>query len=635
MLDSLTNSARRLNTASGRPIFSFWGIATLVITAVVALLYWPALGGTAVWDDKGIISGQTIGGGGLLDSLRSTFNLAYYRPLTSLSYTLDLQLFGPDLFAFHATNIALHLCACFAVMWLAFTISNDRWIGLLAGLFFAVQPAQVGATAWIGGRTDTLACIFVMLFAGALVRYHRSNSLAWLLTSMGAFFLAAMAKEQTLALLLLVPISGALLRERGQLSSYKLTGCYLIVGLSFVALWLCNFPNPYAAEWVGPGELSRRFLLTLVHTAGQFVTPVPQNVQVLSLFPYQGPLWLVASFGLLLGCIVGLRALLKYDRQAAFLAMGALVAFLPVSNIVPVPSLLVGPYRMAVAGTFLAILFAWALRVWWARSPSLRAAGVANLALALATSMIIVPQWSSEAALFSSIHGYDPQSVNGASNYLATLQEQGRPADVKRVAEEALRTLLGPGWDGTPGDAVQLAHSPFTRLKLVQGNGTKAQPQKVVSTLLYHVASSHHQLQNERAALDALVAARTIDPQNAPVLTMLGDRLLNRDVPEALRLYRVAYAINSKDFNTVRKLAQAQRLVGLRRRSARNFSRAAALRPWLGAAWLEAATAHELAGDIPKAVWALRQANRGIISNKEEVRARRRKLKQQYLSAAM
>ena len=94
---------------------------------------------------------------------------------------------------------------------------------MFAGLFFATQPLQVGATAWIGGRTDVLSAMFLAAFMVTLVKYHQTSQGKWLGLATVTFLLAALAKEQALFVLPAVPLSVYALGSRKKEDIWRIT----------------------------------------------------------------------------------------------------------------------------------------------------------------------------------------------------------------------------------------------------------------------------------------------------------------------------------------------------------------------------------------------------------------------------
>ena len=129
------------------------------------LIYLPALWGRPVWEDPALISGDGTGGTTLIGAFTHAFLGSYYRPLTSVSFFIDRHFADNTPYIYHQTSVLLHAATALLICWLTLLLTKKHLAGVLAGLCFAVQPAQVGAVAWIGGRTDVLSTFFIVLTA--------------------------------------------------------------------------------------------------------------------------------------------------------------------------------------------------------------------------------------------------------------------------------------------------------------------------------------------------------------------------------------------------------------------------------------------------------------------------------------
>src|ERR1051325_4227535 len=153
-----------------------WRWIIFAIVALSAFIYLPSLRGGPVWDDHDLISGKgTPGATTRSGCFTHPFLSHYYRPLTSASILIDRTLWGDKTVGFHATNLILHVLATAGLIALLGSAFKDRRIAAAGGLLFAIQPAQIGATAWIGGRTDALCVFWVILFAWLLIKAAHSE----------------------------------------------------------------------------------------------------------------------------------------------------------------------------------------------------------------------------------------------------------------------------------------------------------------------------------------------------------------------------------------------------------------------------------------------------------------------------
>lgn len=150
----------------------------LLLTLLVLAAFGPTLTHDFVWDDYGLIVQNPAihvekgwirllcrsfwqTGANVADVTRS-----FYRPLVSISYNLDHVLWGRNPMGYHLTNVALHAVATWLIYAFGLRLLRVRATALLAAALFAVHPSHIENVAWISGRTDIVAAIFML---GALL----------------------------------------------------------------------------------------------------------------------------------------------------------------------------------------------------------------------------------------------------------------------------------------------------------------------------------------------------------------------------------------------------------------------------------------------------------------------------------
>ena len=199
-----------------------WILSVSVVLLASILCFLPAITGMAIWDDHILIGGAGIGGGDTLaHCFTNPFLYHYYRPLVSVSFFLEHKLSGSGPIFYHSTNILIHVLTTGALIAMLLCVFKKRSIAALGGLAFAVQPAQVSTVAWIGGRTDSLATLWLALFGWFLALAVRESGVKRVCLSIGSalmFFAAMMTKEQTATVLPLVLAAIQLLDGRSWLA---------------------------------------------------------------------------------------------------------------------------------------------------------------------------------------------------------------------------------------------------------------------------------------------------------------------------------------------------------------------------------------------------------------------------------
>ena len=139
---------------------------------------------------------------------------AFYRPILTLSLGLDAQLGGVRPFVYHLDNILIHLVATSLVFRLLAALGYARGAALFGALLFDVHPVLSQAVAWVPGRNDSLAAVFVLIsflqFVDVLQSSAGGGGGRNLLLHWASFALALFTKE-TAAIMILVCLAYALL----------------------------------------------------------------------------------------------------------------------------------------------------------------------------------------------------------------------------------------------------------------------------------------------------------------------------------------------------------------------------------------------------------------------------------------
>lgn len=322
----------------------------------------------------------------------SSFN---WHPLTWLSHMLDVQLFGLDDGAHHATSVLLHMVNGLLLFSVLMAYTRKLWPAAAVAALFALHPAHVESVAWVSERKDVLSTFFLLLTLHAYVRYCESVSPRKMAVVISFFALGLLSKPMlvTLPLLLLLldlwPLNRLRLDEQNALQRFwllikeKLPLFGLTVLSSLVTFWAQSSGGAMKAGEVIP--LSNRVdnaLISYVRYLAKLVYPNDLAIY----YPHPGGwdgLLVVSSAGLLVA-ITGW--VLWRVKPQPYLAVGW---FWFVGTLVPVIGLVqVGSQAMAdrytyvpYIGLFVAVV--WAGSEWFEKSeePARRAQVAAAIVL--------------------------------------------------------------------------------------------------------------------------------------------------------------------------------------------------------------------------------------------------------------
>lgn len=435
--------------------------ALCLILALNAAVYHRALGSGFAYDDNGIIvqneTIRSLGNAPLL--LKEQYwgkvgQYGLYRPAVMFSYALDYAVFGLDPRGYHATNLLLHVLNAFLVYGVVLAVFGGSGLALWAALLFSAHPAHVEAVSGIVGRAELLATGFGLLswlvVVGADERGRAGAlRLRWL-TAGSLFLLALLAKENAVALPLLVGAWGAFVaRKRLPLGLWC---SYLAALLLYLALRLAVLKGlliPAAGHFFPGTTLASaipiastvvvRYLRMLVFPVG--LLPVyEQQFRDPRIAEYSAAALTKIVFLLLLALWAARRV---RDRRGvsvpAFAVLWFLISIAPVSHLVPIGTPVADRLLYLPALGFCLFLPGLLLERGRTARAALTLATAGCALLAFGQTRI----WVDDLTLWSTTVARAPQSILARNNLGALLRERGNVQEAIREHEEAVR--LDPG----------------------------------------------------------------------------------------------------------------------------------------------------------------------------------------------
>lgn len=182
------------------------------IFCLIGLLYLPSFNNVFIWDDEQfIVSNQFTTSLEYLPQIFTSNTIAgagevsnYYRPLTTLSFTVDRLIWGLEPFGFHLTNTVLHATSAILLWWLLRRLGITKGPALVIALLFGIHPIQTEAVVYIASRGDSFF-VFWLLLSYIAFTFGLSRSptklprLVWGMVVVGTFVLSVLAKEIALA----------------------------------------------------------------------------------------------------------------------------------------------------------------------------------------------------------------------------------------------------------------------------------------------------------------------------------------------------------------------------------------------------------------------------------------------------
>lgn len=271
-----------------------------------------------------------------------------YRPLSIATFALDQQFFGGGTMVRHLINVLLYALSLFFLLQLfsKYIFPGNSLLAFFTTLLFAIHPIHTEVVANIKSRDEILSLLFITLTFISVFKYSENKKQTSLISGLVYFFLALLAKEYAITLLLLIPVSLYLFRnEKIKLAVFAVLPylavfvAYMIIRISSVGFnstqsaEILNNPYLYASA---AGKWATK-IYVLLFDLKLLLLPYPLSADYgYNTIPYKSfgdaVVWLsVIIYG---GIIAATILLLKKRHPLAFALLFFLSFLFLVSNLV-------------------------------------------------------------------------------------------------------------------------------------------------------------------------------------------------------------------------------------------------------------------------------------------------------------
>jgi len=537
-----------------------------------------------------------------IDCFRGKVFHFYYRPMLAASFAVvqGYHLHPDTADWYHLENLVLHAVVVVLALWLFRLLLRHRSAALVGGALFALHPVQVSITTFIGGRTDSLALLFVFLYAiglrkgTELIRVrHRlrigsgwlaGQAYLWITLSLLALTAAAFTKEQIIGLVLLTPLiarSGARRRRPRR----ETVGTSAPRNPAPRLIWLSIYGIPIAiyaiachsvlkdqhvpvAGW----SIGLHFEMvgrTIWHFVRILVFPSVSVLHVFTLGSWEVSQPFVAGLGYLTAAGWSFLVIRVWKNNALrILALWTTVTLVPCLNLVPLPALLAAPFRAAiplfgVAGLAGEALHGLRISLAYRQTATMRrrriplTAAILTIALGWYISISIqdVPNYRDDLGLAQ-------LEVDSDANYILarellaglwrTAPENGKP-DLRKAVEQYTNCINQLFGDGTAtAKYAPMYASPNMARVLHSGSLTRCKPDEFIPALFYKRGNTLWGLERYDEAIRDYSVARELAKQGdenvmrlADSFRTAGDTLVaRREYQKAAQSYRAGLTLS-------------------------------------------------------------------------------------------
>jgi tetratricopeptide (TPR) repeat protein len=422
-----------------------------IFLAVVLILFGNTLSHEFVWDDKFLFGKKEFSDWenvSLIFSKADTISddevNPYYRPVTYLTFLWDYQMWKKNTFWYRLENVLLHTLAVFLFYVLVLRVFGDNRLAFISSLIFAVHPAVTAPVNFIAGGRNTMLCAAFSIGSLLLLTRAGVHGRKWVVFSLVAYFLALLSKEQAVTLpLFLLSLNIFSRKQDIKVNIYQLTAFFAVTGLYFILrmkiLGTFTSEEEMASLYEHAGmvmsclfEYFRIMLFPLNLSADYMTLPVP-------LFSYKS---IAATAGLAVLVYISVKR--KVDEPLRLAGIWLILTFLPISNIVPIPSSPVADRYMYLPLFGVCLASGYAIRVLTSKRPVL---GISVLSVCIAALVLLSISrnnvWKDNIIFWEDVVRKSPDNSRGHYNLGVVYAEKGMTD--KAIQELKIAIKLNPG----------------------------------------------------------------------------------------------------------------------------------------------------------------------------------------------
>jgi protein O-mannosyl-transferase len=430
--------------------FSSYWKALVILSAATILVYSVSFSNGFVMDDEDLIvnNPQTLSLDNLTEVLLSPdFIKPYYRPLNRASYLIDYKIAGMKPAWYHGVNIFIHLGNVLLLYFLLCRFLPNKNTALITALIFAVHPVNTEAVNFVSAR-NTLLALFFSLSSLLSFICLKSRGKRWPIFSAMLFFCGLLSKETALMLIFLIPLS-IMCMLPGQLTDRRpVKECMFTLSPYLLATGLYFIMRTYSLHGIIGVNVPTNGLLNRLaqnyHIIPQYfgLLLLPANLTFSHTVPQDGlfsPAWFFPAWLTLLAILVLIA--ISRDRVACFGLAWFIINYLPISNIVPIPSALIAERFLYMPSIGFFIAFNSFLSWSFARIRMNKVLWIVTWTIIIIFAMLSVRrnlEWKNDLILFSSDAKIDANSPAAHYNLGTALKEIGDLASAKHEWEQTL-----------------------------------------------------------------------------------------------------------------------------------------------------------------------------------------------------
>ncbi|HPS19910.1 MAG TPA: tetratricopeptide repeat protein [Candidatus Omnitrophota bacterium] len=469
----------------------------------------------------------------------------FYRPVQEISDMIDYFLWGKLAMGFHLTNVTLHaLVAVMTFLFLLYFI-GDILPAFIAAIFYAVHPVHSEAVAYIAGRADSLYTLFFLLSFLFFIKYASTvnstpfNVKRYFTFSIFFFVLSLLSKEMALIMPLVVLAYCAILYKDKDSRTFTSIKWKWVPFAIIVAIY--GFLRSTVLDFSGIAPKSEfaqipfferlfTFFRTIVEYLRLLILPndlhMERTISVTTNLFDPGALFALLVVAIMIS--LAFSSYKKGQRTVSFAIAWFFVCLFPVSNIIPINSL-IAEHWIYLASVGLFLLFGIAISTIMRRpeikNPLLRYSLTAVLLTAAVPYGIITinrnKDWKDEISFFTSTLKFHPNNARLYLNLGNTYYE--KDDHIKAIEQYQKAISINPKFDSAYGNigSSYMALGDFAKAEQYLNTAIQIQPNFPIAH--YNLGIIYSEKGDKTKAIEELKTSVSQLPQFFQAWNMLGD----------------------------------------------------------------------------------------------------------------
>ena len=121
-----------------------------------------------------------------------------WRPVSSLVFSIEYNLFGANSSGFHSVSILLHLVNIILVYFLVRKVTDRYLIAIIASSLWSLHPVLTEAVSWVSNQSSLIFLSFFIVSVLSILKFSDNYQRKYLFTSYLFFGLSLLSKETAL-----------------------------------------------------------------------------------------------------------------------------------------------------------------------------------------------------------------------------------------------------------------------------------------------------------------------------------------------------------------------------------------------------------------------------------------------------